>query len=39
MNIAELLVKCFEKEGVKYIFGFFGEENLNILEVLKSFLI
>ncbi|MDE5108602.1 MAG: acetolactate synthase large subunit [Trichodesmium sp. St17_bin3_1_1] len=36
MNTAELLVKCLEKEGVKYIFGLPGEENLNILEALKS---
>ncbi|NET13404.1 MAG: hypothetical protein F6K08_11370, partial [Okeania sp. SIO1H6] len=36
MNTAELLVKCLENEGVKYVFGLPGEENLNILEALKD---
>ena len=36
MNTAELLVKCLENEGVRYIFGLPGEENLHILEALKS---
>lgn len=36
MNTAELLVKCLENEGVQYIFGLPGEENLHILEALKS---
>lgn len=36
MNTAELLVKCLENEGVEYIFGLPGEENLHILEALKS---
>lgn len=31
MNTAELLVKCLEKEGVKYIFGIPGEENLDLI--------
>ncbi len=36
MNTAELLVKCLENEGVTYIFGLPGEENLHILEALKD---
>jgi acetolactate synthase I/II/III large subunit len=36
MNTAELLVQCLENEGVKYIFGLPGEENLHILEALKD---
>ncbi len=36
MNTAELLVQCLENEGVEYIFGLPGEENLNILECLRS---
>jgi acetolactate synthase I/II/III large subunit len=35
MNTAELLVRCLENEGVKYIFGLPGEENLHVLEALK----
>ncbi|MEY2976167.1 MAG: acetolactate synthase large subunit [Prochlorotrichaceae cyanobacterium] len=33
-NTAELLVKCLENEGVEYIFGLPGEENLHILEAI-----
>lgn len=36
MNGAELFVKCLEKEGVKFIFGIPGEENLDLLEALRS---
>ncbi|AFZ52271.1 acetolactate synthase large subunit [Cyanobacterium aponinum UTEX 3222] len=36
MNTAELLIKCLENEGVEYIFGLPGEENLHILEALKE---
>jgi len=35
MNTAELLVRCLENEGVRYIFGLPGEENLHILEAIK----
>lgn len=35
MNTAELLVRCLENEGVQYIFGVPGEENLQILQALK----
>jgi acetolactate synthase I/II/III large subunit len=36
MNTAELLVQCLENEGVEYIFGLPGEENLQILQALKT---
>ncbi len=36
MNTAELLIRCLENEGVKYIFGLPGEENLHVLEALKN---
>lgn len=35
MNTAELLVRCLEQEGVEYIFGVPGEENLQVLEALN----
>ncbi|MEM9486407.1 MAG: acetolactate synthase large subunit, partial [Cyanobacteria bacterium P01_F01_bin.116] len=36
MNTAELLVRCLENEGVEYIFGVPGEENLQVLQALKD---
>lgn len=36
MNTAQVLVKCLESEGVKYIFGIPGEENLEIIEALRD---
>lgn len=36
MNTAELLVQCLENEGVEYIFGVPGEENLAVLQALKN---
>lgn len=35
-NAACLFVKCLENEGVKYIFGIPGEENLDFLEALRT---
>jgi acetolactate synthase-1/2/3 large subunit len=35
MNAADLLVKALEHEGVKYVFGVPGEENLDVLEALR----
>ena len=35
LNTAELLVQCLENEGVEYVFGLPGEENLHILQALK----
>jgi len=34
MNVAQVLVKCLENEGVKYIFGIPGEENLDVMNAL-----
>src|SRR6187431_1337296 len=34
MKAAELFVKCLENEGVEYIFGIPGEENIDILDAL-----
>jgi acetolactate synthase-1/2/3 large subunit len=31
-----MLVKCLEQEGVEYIFGIPGEENLDVMNALKS---
>ncbi len=36
MNGAELMVSCLENEGVTHIFGIPGEENLALLEALRS---
>ena len=30
----QLLVECLENEGVKYVFGIPGEENLELIEAL-----
>jgi len=34
-NTAEMLVRCLEAHGVKYIFGVPGEENLTFLETVR----
>ena len=34
MKAAELIVKCLENEGVEYIFGVPGEENMELLDAL-----
>jgi acetolactate synthase-1/2/3 large subunit len=34
MNGAELLIRCLENEGVEYIFGIPGEENLEVMDAL-----
>ncbi len=34
MKAAELFVRCLENEGVEYIFGIPGEENIDIMDVL-----
>jgi acetolactate synthase-1/2/3 large subunit len=36
MNTADLLVQCLENEGVQYVFGLPGEENLHVLEAIKN---
>jgi len=35
MKASDLFVKCLENEGVEYIFGIPGEENLDLLESLR----
>ena len=34
MKAAELIVKCLENEGVEYVFGVPGEENMDLLDAL-----
>ncbi|MDT8386708.1 MAG: acetolactate synthase large subunit [Thiogranum sp.] len=34
MNAAQLFVQCLENEGVEYIFGIPGEENLDLMDAL-----
>ena len=34
MKAAELLVRCLENEGVEYVFGIPGEENIDIMDAL-----
>lgn len=33
-NVSQLLVQCLEAEGVKYVFGIPGEENLHLMDAL-----
>ena len=35
-NTADLLVECLEEEGVEYIFGIPGEENLAVMNALND---
>ena len=34
MNAAQLFIKCLENEGVEYVFGIPGEENLEVMDAL-----
>jgi len=36
MTVSELVIKCLEAEGVRYIFGLPGEENLEFLRALRK---
>lgn len=36
MNVSELFVQCLENEGVRYIFGLPGEENLGLMDALSQ---
>ena len=36
MKASDLLIKCLENEGVEYIFGIPGEENLDVLNSLRE---
>ena len=33
-NVANLIVRCLEQEGVKYVFGIPGEENINLVHAI-----
>src|SRR5919112_2075008 len=35
-TVARLIVKCLENEGVKYVFGIPGEENIHFIDALNS---
>lgn len=35
-NTADLLVECLQEEGVKYIFGIPGEENLALMNAIDA---
>ena len=35
-SAAELMVKCLENEGVEFIFGIPGEENIDVMDALLS---
>ena len=35
-NVAHLLVSCLENEGVEYVFGLPGEENLQVIDAIAS---
>ena len=36
MKASDLFVKCLEAEGVEYIFAVPGEENLHLLESIRT---
>jgi acetolactate synthase-1/2/3 large subunit len=36
MNVADLLVKALENAGVETVYGVPGEENLDLLEALRT---
>jgi acetolactate synthase-1/2/3 large subunit len=36
MKASELIMRCLENEGVRYIFGLPGEENIDLLEAVSS---
>ncbi len=35
-KVAELIIHCLENEGVEYVFGLPGEENIDVIEALKN---
>src|SRR5437660_17965 len=36
VNAAQLLVRCLENEGVEFVFGIPGEENIHIMDALAQ---
>ncbi len=35
MKASELFIRCLENEGVEYIFGIPGEENLDVIRLIN----
>ena len=35
-TVAQLLVECLENEGVEYVFGLPGKENIRIVDALSG---
>src|SRR5919199_2064912 len=35
ITVADLIVKCLENEGVKYVFGIPGEENIHLIDAIN----
>jgi hypothetical protein len=36
MNAAQFFMQCLENEGVRYIFGILGEENIHMIDTLNK---
>jgi acetolactate synthase I/II/III large subunit len=36
LTTAQLLVQCLENEGVEYVFGIPGEENIRLIDALQD---
>jgi thiamine pyrophosphate-dependent acetolactate synthase large subunit-like protein len=36
LTTAQLLVQCLENEGVEYVFGIPGEENIRLVDAMKD---
>ncbi len=36
MNVAQLIARCLENEGVAYVFGLPGEENIHLVDALNT---
>lgn len=36
LSVAQLIAKCLENEGVEYVFGIPGEENIRLVDALNS---
>src|SRR5690554_8002212 len=35
-TVAQLIVRCLEQEGVEYVFGIPGEENIRLLQAIEQ---
>jgi acetolactate synthase-1/2/3 large subunit len=36
LTTAQLIVQCLENEGVEYVFGIPGEENIHLVDALRD---